>query len=408
MKAKLSILTMLLLMLMATPALGAVNFDVNGRNYDPATTPVLEQGITSGSAQMLARTLGASLTLDEDSITLTENENTLQMTVGNQTAKFNGEERTMPRAPERVADGVLLPVRFVYESFGATVDWVGEEQTVTVSYEETRNNMTAEQMLAESSRLMQKANTYKMDVDINADTHMDMQSAEETEAMATNMTGTLQASVQYNPILMYMVQNMNITMPELADEPQEIQTQTVINENGFFMTMPEIGWVKMEIPGMDLNALMKQSMAQDPLASIQQMKDTGMAVSFANDEERDGQKYWVIDVTMGADSLQQYIESMGQVPGLDQSIADMYKDLNLDMKYTTWINQKTLYTDVMDLTARYSFGMDVPVEETTGHLDMDIDMNAIYSLYDFGASFDVPDVSNARAFDEVMQEEIEE
>lgn len=398
---------------MSTPALAGVGFDINGRDYVPSSVPVLEQGITSASVQMLTKTLGAQLTIEGDKITLTENKDTLQMTVGSTVALLNGVEKTMPKAPEVTGDDILLPVRFVYESFGATVDWVGEQQKVAVSYAEKRNGMSTEEMLAESSRITQEVNTYKMTVDINSDIDMKMQPKDgEAEVESTKMTGTMDASIQYSPLLMYMTQNMKMNVPAAGEEPVDVNTEILMNKDGMYMTLPEQDWVKMEIPGMDMGKIMEQSMAQDPIASMKQMKEMGMSVSFANDGERDGKKYWIIEVVMGADALNKYLQqSMGQIPGVEagtqNEILNLYENLILDMSYRTFINQDTLITDYMDLNAKYVFGMDVPDQDNPGHMDMNMDMDVAYKLYDFGVSFDVPDVSNAKDFNEVMKQSIE-
>jgi len=110
--------------------------------------------------------------------------------------------------------------------------------------------------------------------------------------------------------------------------------------------------------------------------------------------------------------LNEYLQqSMGQIPGLEEDmqkdVLDMYKNLNLDMEYQTWINQETLVNDYMDLDAKYVFGMDITEGEDPGHMDMNMDMEAAYKLYDFGASFDVPDVSGAKDFNEVMEQTVE-
>lgn len=52
----------------------------------------------------------------------------IQLTVGDHTAIVNGEPMTFDAPPILVPPGrVLVPLRFISEGFGATVDWVGAE-----------------------------------------------------------------------------------------------------------------------------------------------------------------------------------------------------------------------------------------------------------------------------------------
>lgn len=397
-------LTLALMLLMCTPVLAYVGFDINGRDYISSSAPVLRDGITSATAQMIAKTLGAQLTIEGDKITLIENQDVLQMTVGNQTALLNGKEKHMSCAPELSGENVLLPVRFVYECFGAKVNWLSDEQKVAVTYMETRNNMLPEDMLAESSRVMLANNTYKISVDVKADIDVNTkETGKEAQTASSKMTGHIDGSIQYKPIVMYLKQNMKMDVPEAGADAIDMTTEMVMNADGLYMTLPEQGWVKMEIPGMDMEKLMEQSMAQDPISSMKQMKEAGMAVAFDNDGQRNGQKYWIVDVTMSPDAMNKYLQgSAGEIPGLDQSLLDMYKNLSLDMTYQTWINQKTLTADYMVLNAKYNFGMDSTEGENPGHMDMDMD--ASYQLYDFGVSINVPDVSGAKDLNEVVEQ----
>lgn len=61
-----------------------------------------------------------------------ENKTEIKMTVDNMTAYVNGTATTLDAAPVIRNDRTMLPVRFVAENLGATVEWNGTSQTVTV------------------------------------------------------------------------------------------------------------------------------------------------------------------------------------------------------------------------------------------------------------------------------------
>lgn len=408
MKRKICIaaMTMLVVLLMAVPAWASVGFDINGRNYIPSSSPVVKDGITCASAQMLSETLGAQLTTEGDNITLTENQNILKMKVGSTTALFNGAEKVMPRAPEISGNDILLPIRFIYECFGAKVNWNYEKQKIDVTYNETRNGMLPEEMLTKASQIMQKSNTYKMSGDINYNIQTKSKPVTgETKAESLKMDGHIDGSVKYDPMLIYMTENMKLTSAQAGQNTIDVNIEMLFNNDNMYMKMPQQGWVKMSLPSMDMGKMMEQSMAQDPIDSIAQMQKLGMSIAFANDGERDGKKYWVVEVTMGGDALNQYLQQfMAQIPGISGDTKDLYKNLKMDMSYRTWINQETMNTDYMDLDAKYTMGMDVTKGSDPGHMDIATDMTAAYKLYDFGVLFSVPDVSNAKDYSAITNQ----
>lgn len=413
MKKKIFSLVIVFLLMMTTPALAELNFNINGREYVPQSSPVLKDGITRAPAQMLARTLGADLNISENEISLVENDNTLTMTIGSQEAFLNEDKILMPVAPEKIESDILLPLRFVFESFGATVDWTADSQTVKVDYIEKRNDLTADEILTETTRVMQEANSYKMLVDMDTDMDMLITNPDgTTEEMSMNMLGQIDGSIQYSPMLMYMVQHIQMNLAESAPESEEIPeivSEILMNEDEFYMTMPEQGWIKMDLPDMpDMNELLKQSMAQDPLSSVQQMKELGMAVSYGNDFEKEGKTYWTIDVTMNADSLDKlYSQFMPQVPGMEQQmdIQELFKNMKMDMSYRSYINPENMYTEFMDLNGKFSYSMNIPTDEGNTNIACDADIDANYHLFDYGLKFDIPDVSNAKSFTEFMKEQ---
>ena len=58
----------------------------------------------------------------------------VKLTIGDKTMIINGVPFTMDVAPE-IADpgGTMLPVRWVAQALGATIDWDPATQTVTVN-----------------------------------------------------------------------------------------------------------------------------------------------------------------------------------------------------------------------------------------------------------------------------------
>jgi hypothetical protein len=160
---------------MATPVFAAVSLDVNGRAYQPSSEIYLENGSTLVPLDVITNSLGCTASAVYN-ITLQENSNTVSMTIGSTAAVVNGANKNMPLAPRVINGQTYVPLRFVLESLGASVDWNGDTRAVSINYKETRSDMTAEEMMAKASVVMTEANRYKMVADMQ--TAIDMAAAE--------------------------------------------------------------------------------------------------------------------------------------------------------------------------------------------------------------------------------------
>lgn len=393
-------LVILFILLMAAPATAAVQLDVNGRTYSNSNLDI-QEGVSIVPLTVISHILGCTITQEGNDIIIQENQNCLKMTMDSTTACFNDEEKQMPIAPKYIEGKVYVPFNFVCSCFGASVAWNSAQQTILVSYTETRDGMTAEELLTQASQKMMEANRYKMTLDM--DIIMDIaaaQSGQDPVNISMQMNNISNCWVQTNPMLIYMQQDSNIISPGIdSQDLQNIQTEIVFNENGMYTNIPTYGWVKMDLPGINIEELMKMSYTQDAAASLQQMKDLGMSLSLANDQERNGQKYWVIDVAMGSDIFKsdyfKQFSSVFSTPDTSDMMQEVFDNMVFDFSYSLLINQNTCYTDFMDLQGTAKINMDIPDTETPASMAMDMDLKGNYTLSDFGVVFQVPDVSQA-------------
>lgn len=407
------ILSLILVMIMATPALASVSLDINGQAYKPSSELYLENGVTLVPLDVIKNVLGCEVAVAED-IRLRENDHTLKMAVGKTTATVNDTIATMPIAPRMVEGQIYVPLRFIMEAVGAQVDWNGENRQVSITYNETRNGMTAEEIMAKSSVAMTEANRYKMLADVRSTVKVstDLPDSEAAD-MSMDLQGTVEAWMQMNPVLMYLKQNMTINAP-IAPAPatQTVETEMAMNQDGIFITMPDIGWVKMDLQELNMQELMQQSMTQDPTAAIQQMGDLGMIVSLGQDQEKNGKKYWVLRAAVNGNILDSdYFKKMTQqmpamLEGMD--IEQMLENLDVDLSYDMWIDQDTFYADYMNMSGDIKFAMSLPATDETpaGNMEMAMTIQASYTMSDYGKEFTVPDVTGARDFEEVLAEQI--
>lgn len=270
--------------------------------------------------------------------------------------------------------------------------------------------------MAKSSAIMTEAGRYKMAADMQIDMDMTAKTAgEEDQTMKINMDSNVEAWFQIEPMLMYLKQTSVVKAPASpAPEPQTVKMEMLFNGDGVFMNMPEIGWLKMNLEGLDLEALMKQSMTQDPTAAMKQIKEMGLALTFANDRQKDGKDYWVLNAVMGGDLFKSdYFKNiMQQMPALDKDV-DMQKILegmDLDFVYSVWIDKATFYNDYMDLAGKIKLNMDIPAtaQSPAAVVDMAMAMQGTYTMSDYGLKFTVPEVKDARDYEEFLAEQMKQ
>lgn len=78
---------------------------------------------------------------DEKSVTATDGENVIKLTVGSDVMLYNGEEIKLPVAPFISENTTLVPVRAISETLDATVEWDGEKKQVKITSAEFLENM---------------------------------------------------------------------------------------------------------------------------------------------------------------------------------------------------------------------------------------------------------------------------
>jgi hypothetical protein len=408
--------TLFFILVMAFPALAEVQLNVNGKDYNPGVSLPIEDGRTLVPANIAARTIGAEYTVQDKQIEFNKNGNILQMTEGSLVALYNGEKCNMPVAPQSKEGEILVPLRFVCESFSAQVVWQAEPRTVAIQYQEKRNGMTPDEMLGKSSQVLSDANSYRM----NMDTKMAIEvktPGEENETANMDTSSSANCAYQAKPLVMYIKQQVSGSDSGSGEKIENIETEMLMDETGVYMTMPETGWVKMDLPGLDLKTLIEQSGSQDIMSSINKMKESGVLLNYGNDAEKDGQKYWVLNITMSPDSFQNYLQAMMKdLPAMfnaestteQQSVLnDLFNNMKMDMFYRMWIDQNTYLPRFMDVNTKIDLTMKINDGEKTSEAFMKCNQDATCEMYDFGISFTVPDVSSAISMTEYMEKQIQ-
>ncbi len=97
--------------------------------------PYTAQGRTMVPVRVITESLGATVGWDDatQKVTITQGENVVELIIGSTEAKINGEVKVLDVAPETINGRTFIPMRFVGEAFGYTLQWVPSIQNVIIS-----------------------------------------------------------------------------------------------------------------------------------------------------------------------------------------------------------------------------------------------------------------------------------
>ena len=115
--------------------IGDMNGYVNGEAKALDAAPIIRQSRTMLPVRFIAENLGATVDWDgaTSTATITSGTTEIKITIGAAAATVNGEEKPLD-APAFIENSrTYLPVRFVAEALGATVDWDGATSTATIT-----------------------------------------------------------------------------------------------------------------------------------------------------------------------------------------------------------------------------------------------------------------------------------
>lgn len=124
---------------------GDSTLSINGSNVEVETPYVEGEGTTLVPLRVITEAFGAQVDWDGEtqSITLTYPDVSILLQIGNNTAKVNDHTETLPEAPALSGNGVtMVPLRFISETFGATVKYDEATQAISVVKEKKEEGST--------------------------------------------------------------------------------------------------------------------------------------------------------------------------------------------------------------------------------------------------------------------------
>ena len=113
----------------------AVYVKVNNKILGFDTPPVIESGRTLVPLRFIFETMGADVDWDGSTQTaiVTGNNTSVKFSIDNVTATVDGTTKTMDVPARLINDKTLVPLRFLSEELGFNVEWNETERLVTIS-----------------------------------------------------------------------------------------------------------------------------------------------------------------------------------------------------------------------------------------------------------------------------------
>jgi hypothetical protein len=134
------LLVFFLLLSVACPAYAAgteapIKIFLDGTPLVTDVDPVLKEDRTLVPFRAIGEALTAKVDWDESArqVTLTLGDKTVQLVIGDKTAYVNGEAKTLDVPAMLVEDRTMVPLRFISESLGASVQWSGELRRIDIN-----------------------------------------------------------------------------------------------------------------------------------------------------------------------------------------------------------------------------------------------------------------------------------
>lgn len=116
--------------------IGKTQAEINGKPYTLDAPPMIVKSTTMVPLRFVGEAIGASLDWNapEQRITFILYGRTIKLWVGKTSAMVNDEQVSLAVAPMIVNGRTLVPVRFVSENLGSKVDWDGKLQRITITF----------------------------------------------------------------------------------------------------------------------------------------------------------------------------------------------------------------------------------------------------------------------------------
>lgn len=120
-----------------------IKVNLDGKIIDFDVVPQLIDGRTMVPLRKIFEAMGATVSWDDTAQSIEANTDvcSVKASINNTTLTVNGTPKTLDVPPMLIESRTLVPVRFVAEAFGATVDWNEKTSTVNIKSQKISSNV---------------------------------------------------------------------------------------------------------------------------------------------------------------------------------------------------------------------------------------------------------------------------
>ncbi|OEF97501.1 DUF6612 family protein [Desulfuribacillus alkaliarsenatis] len=328
-----------------------------------------------------------------------------------------------------------VPLRAFFEGQGATVTWNAQSKVIDISWRETNDGWTANDLVVKAEEVLKEYNTYRMAGDGTIDISISGNDAADAFPF-DGMTLAIEGSFSQEPLAMYMKQTMTmpINFEEMGLTEEELAlmgmdtsmvTEMVWKDNAIYQRILPLQeqWIVNNIEDLGMSDTFNDLLQMTPQQNLELMTKYGVFYTFGDDVEVDGIEYYVVNSTLSADTFRNLMEDMfddlmppelltEESDEVSVMIDEIFANINMNFYQQTLINKETLTTDfliydmVMSLALADMFSQEDGLQEDAPE-SMLMSMSGVYHLYDFGVEIELPDVSDAITQEEYMEQQMQ-
>lgn len=114
------------------PIWKAVTIKVNGQGVNLATNPIQIKGVSFVPLRGVIEKLGGHIDYASGNITISNGEHLLKLKIRTTSGSIDGKSMTLSGPPLVIQGTTMVPIRFISEGLGATVEWDETNRIITI------------------------------------------------------------------------------------------------------------------------------------------------------------------------------------------------------------------------------------------------------------------------------------
>ncbi len=248
------------------------------------------------------------------------------------------------------------------------------------------SQLELEQILTDSINIVNTADSYQMN--INMEIFMDMSGGSEEGTVDMDMA--IEGAYDQKNMEMYMALEIYMAMDTGLEKGTEEMTMDMYLVDDYLymkMSIPEMGEEWMKMPATEENlATWDMNMVDQQLVVLESPGE----VTFRRYENFDGGECYVIELVPDLATLMEWIGEQGLADlGIGWEDVGVIRDIFDELTYTCWIDKETKYMKKMTAYMLMKMSGDV-FEDLTGESgSLTMDMNISMEMYDFNKSVNI-------------------